>query len=630
MKKFYCIILMLVASYFSFAQNVGIGTTTPNASAQLDISSTTKGVLVPRMTSLQRLAIASPVKGLLVFDTDNNSFWFYNGSAWSNIPASNEFISQNGMVHNTTNMATDNFVFGSVKMDDTTGTADNNRFYFNKAKGAFRAGRVTTNNWNNDSVGIYSFAAGTDSKAKGDNATAIGEGTSASGHSSTALGAITNASGWVSTALGGETKAQANYSTALGYRSNASGDYSTAIGNSTTASGNSSTAMGNGTTASGSGSTAMGGLTTASGSFSFATGVFSTASGNTSTAIGVANASGDYSAAIGIGVNAPSYGETSIGLNNTAYTLATNGATTFNAADRLFSIGNGTADNARSNALTIFKNGNTGIGTDNPTSKLDVNGQIIIEQKNFGGYGGLLIKGNVPGSNYPNIGFSVKNTSNSDVIAASVTGELIANTLGAEAIDLVLATSKNGQSGLSEKLRIKSNGALAVSGNTGTAGQVLTSTGSTSAPTWTDLPLKPYAFQFNQIGSVYLTGSVTSAVIPGLDNRQFTINQPSDIVLNFCGEVLSSTAFAFPNGEVEIQIYNAALERVLFTRVMFKADFYHTISRSSMLANLPAGTYTVYTTFSRFNTIDGEFSMFWTTGGQYAEPTKLIFQVFPK
>lgn len=64
------------------AQNVGIGTTTPAASAQLDVTSTTKGFLPPRMTSAQRDAIASPATGLTIYNTTINAFQVYNGTAW--------------------------------------------------------------------------------------------------------------------------------------------------------------------------------------------------------------------------------------------------------------------------------------------------------------------------------------------------------------------------------------------------------------------------------------------------------------------------------------------------------------------------------------------------------------------
>ncbi|WP_194850093.1 cell wall anchor protein [Nonlabens antarcticus] len=64
---------------------VGIGTITPDASSMLDISSTTQGLLAPRMTTMQRLAIASPAKGLLVFDTTENSFFYFENTAWSSL-----------------------------------------------------------------------------------------------------------------------------------------------------------------------------------------------------------------------------------------------------------------------------------------------------------------------------------------------------------------------------------------------------------------------------------------------------------------------------------------------------------------------------------------------------------------
>ncbi|ULC60848.1 hypothetical protein MBM09_07565 [Flaviramulus sp. BrNp1-15] len=65
----------------SFSQ-VGIGTTTPNASSILDIESTTQGILAPRMTTAQRIAIASPAEGLLVFDINESVFYFYDGGSW--------------------------------------------------------------------------------------------------------------------------------------------------------------------------------------------------------------------------------------------------------------------------------------------------------------------------------------------------------------------------------------------------------------------------------------------------------------------------------------------------------------------------------------------------------------------
>jgi hypothetical protein len=87
MKKIICV-LTLVFSTLMSAQ-VGIGTETPASSAILDISSTNKGILFPRMTSAQRNAITSPDIGLYIFDTDTKSPWFYNGTSWINTAGAN-------------------------------------------------------------------------------------------------------------------------------------------------------------------------------------------------------------------------------------------------------------------------------------------------------------------------------------------------------------------------------------------------------------------------------------------------------------------------------------------------------------------------------------------------------------
>jgi hypothetical protein len=66
------------------AGKVGINTTTPVASAVLEITSTTAGVLFPRMTTAQKTAIASPVAGLVVYDTTLNKLCVYT-TTWETI-----------------------------------------------------------------------------------------------------------------------------------------------------------------------------------------------------------------------------------------------------------------------------------------------------------------------------------------------------------------------------------------------------------------------------------------------------------------------------------------------------------------------------------------------------------------
>lgn len=81
--KIKLLLLFITAHQMLVAQNIGIGTTAPHASAQLDITSNTKGLLVPRLTLTQRNAITTPAAGLLIFQTDNiPGFYYYNGASW--------------------------------------------------------------------------------------------------------------------------------------------------------------------------------------------------------------------------------------------------------------------------------------------------------------------------------------------------------------------------------------------------------------------------------------------------------------------------------------------------------------------------------------------------------------------
>jgi hypothetical protein len=79
---------LMLSGYFIPTVNaqIGVGTLTPDPSAQLDVTSATKGVLVSRMTSAQRIAVASPADGLLVYDTDMKGFWYHKtGTGWTQI-----------------------------------------------------------------------------------------------------------------------------------------------------------------------------------------------------------------------------------------------------------------------------------------------------------------------------------------------------------------------------------------------------------------------------------------------------------------------------------------------------------------------------------------------------------------
>ncbi len=241
-------------------------------------------------------------------------------------------------------------------------------------KAAFRAGYVSGTLWDKDSIGRYSFAAGINTKAVG-----IG---------STALGYLTNATGYYATSLGVGSQALGYAAIAAGENSSAAGNYSIAAGQQSIANGLASTAMGYQSTAGGYASTAMGYQSTAGGDYSFAMGQKSFANTNVATAIGyIDTATGHTSLAVGGGIYARSWGEVAVGTYNLDYNAA--GITSINSADHVFVVGNGTSPGNRSNAMTVMKNGNVGIGMVIPTQKLDVAG--TVNATSFKGDGGMLI-----------------------------------------------------------------------------------------------------------------------------------------------------------------------------------------------------------------------------------------------
>lgn len=86
MKRWTILFLLAISCITAQTQNAGINTdgSAPHSSAIFDIKSNSKGLLIPRMSSAERSSISSPAKGLIVFDNETNSFWYFNGTAWVN------------------------------------------------------------------------------------------------------------------------------------------------------------------------------------------------------------------------------------------------------------------------------------------------------------------------------------------------------------------------------------------------------------------------------------------------------------------------------------------------------------------------------------------------------------------
>ena len=114
------ILLLIGTNQYNIAQNVAINESgsAPASSAMLDVSSTTKGMLIPRMTEVERTAISSPATGLVVYQTDGTEGFYYKTSGgWV-------LLINDGSNLNASNLAT-----GTVPTARLgSGTADNTTF----------------------------------------------------------------------------------------------------------------------------------------------------------------------------------------------------------------------------------------------------------------------------------------------------------------------------------------------------------------------------------------------------------------------------------------------------------------------------------------------------------------------
>ena len=289
-------------------------------------------------------------------------------------------------------IANDDLVFGSSQLGNGAGTDDDSRMFFDKSKSAFRAGTVAGNEWNDANVGDGSVAFGDGNTADGNYSAAMGTGNNVTGNSSLASGqdntvSAKNAgvfgqdnmvSGNKSFAYGAQVEATAQNAIAGGLLSKATANYGIALGNNTEASGEASVALGSKTEATMEGATAVGKQTNATGLQAFAAGYQTTASNESATALGIlSNAQGKASLAAGEKTRAESYAQTTIGSFSTNKVGDANNHV---ATDRLFVIGNGTSNAAKSDALTVLKNGNT-----------TLNGTLTLDGDNVGGSDGYTL-----------------------------------------------------------------------------------------------------------------------------------------------------------------------------------------------------------------------------------------------
>ena len=91
--------LLALSATLGLNAQVGIGTSSPNAAAALDVVSTSKGLIPPRMTALQRNAISNPPQGLMLYCTDcgtDGQLQVYNGSEYTNVIGGSRLLFRGG------------------------------------------------------------------------------------------------------------------------------------------------------------------------------------------------------------------------------------------------------------------------------------------------------------------------------------------------------------------------------------------------------------------------------------------------------------------------------------------------------------------------------------------------------
>jgi hypothetical protein len=266
--------------------SVGIGTATPDPAAALDISSSGKGLLIPRLDSASRAGIGSPPDGLMVFQTNGRQgFWYAVGGSWLYIPdktRSGDNLGNHTATRNL-NLAGNRLVGGTATAPGTVGlridanglvrlaggirpagvydnaaglhlsdvdagflvrtsigygsnvppaSGQGDRLMWTPYYGSFRAGGVDGTQWDAGNMGFYSAAFGYNNLVYGLYSLATGYNNNVRGSYATCLGRDNAVDQISSGALvtGRNCRARGNYNLAGGINSKAQGNYAVALG----------------------------------------------------------------------------------------------------------------------------------------------------------------------------------------------------------------------------------------------------------------------------------------------------------------------------------------------------------------------------------------------------------------
>jgi trimeric autotransporter adhesin len=341
--RFSSLVILLISSYLAKAQ-VAINTTgaNPDNSAMLDISSSTRGLLIPRMTTAERTAISSPATGLLVYDNSLSLFYYYNGTAWTSIsPVISSWATVGNILSGTSFLGTTD----NQHLDIRTNNTLHARIRTNGQIEVLNTGRST---YLGESAGINDDLNNRRNVAIGYNALRVNS--TAAGNTAVGYLALENTT--------------ANSNTAVGYQTltaNTTGNWNSAIGQeamSGNLTGVSNTAAGG---------HALGANTT----------------GNSNAALGYNAMLNNTTGSNNVGVGESALSTNTTGNNNVA--IGYNADVTAGNLTNAIAIGYN-AKVAQSNSLILGGTGadavSVGIGTTTPLSTLDVTGSLGMTVKN--------------------------------------------------------------------------------------------------------------------------------------------------------------------------------------------------------------------------------------------------------
>ena len=376
MKQQLLSLIFVLVTFFTNAQ-IGIGTSSPDPSSILDVQSTTKGFLAPRinLSSVTNSSIDGSntnAAGLMIYNTNASvtggsgvGYYYWDGSTWTAMKAST-----------TGGGSGDGWQLdgNSISSGDFLGTTN------------YQALNLRVNNTQISSFhpnGGISFGLGASSSIN--HAFAIGENASAGNTSNYAFGKGANASGSSAYAIGESSVSSQNKSYAIGTSSTASGTSSYAIGEGSASLATGSYAIGAGANSSATGAFAIGNQSISASNNTLALGNEAQATNNNATALGYqAIASNQNSIAIGPATTSV---DNSIILGNTTNTTTDSYAAT--------KVGIGTSNPSAKlhvNGTLRYVDGNEGNGK---VMTSDANGNVSWQDASSGSSGGLSVYGEI-------------------------------------------------------------------------------------------------------------------------------------------------------------------------------------------------------------------------------------------